>query len=194
MEARNLDLDNEKRQLRSKIRALKDQYSREILDYKSNIIHETLAGMREFQEASSVTAYVALPDEVQTLSLLENYCQRKKIFLPVVEGNDISFYRYTGYNSLKIGSFGIREPDPDSEKAELSDIDLFLVPGMAFDKNCNRMGRGKGFYDRILKHVKAPVWGVCFDFQLFDNIPVNQQDIKMTKVITDLTTVMAKME
>ena len=106
-----------------------------------------------------------------------------------MEGTDVVFYRYNGDKRLKIGTFGIKEPDSDSEKIEIHDIDLFIVPGIAFDGNRNRLGRGKGFYDRILQNVKAPILGVCFDFQLFDNIPVNQQDMKMTKIITDVVTV-----
>jgi 5-formyltetrahydrofolate cyclo-ligase len=86
---------------------------------------------------------------------------------------------------LKTGTFGIKEPDGRSEKAVISDMDLFIVPGIAFDRKYHRLGRGKGLYDRILIHVKKPVIGLCFSFQLFDDIPANQQDIKMTKIITE---------
>jgi 5-formyltetrahydrofolate cyclo-ligase len=185
MEAVDIEISKSKQWLRREISAIKKQYSKEALDYKSDIICENLVGTQEFKSVEKIAIYFSLPDEVQTLKLLEGGKGKKKIYLPVVSGNEISFYGYNGVNHLKTGAFGIKEPDSNSEKAEIFDIDLFIVPGVAFDRNYNRLGRGKGFYDRILYHVNKPITGLCFGFQLFDNIPAGQQDIKMTKIITE---------
>jgi len=81
-------------------------------------------------------------------------------------------------------SFGILEPEGESF-TELQDIDLIIVPGVAFDKNNNRLGRGKAYYDKLLNYVNCHKYGVCFDFQLVPNVPADQHDVKMDKVITD---------
>ncbi|MDR2384486.1 MAG: 5-formyltetrahydrofolate cyclo-ligase [Tannerella sp.] len=186
MEADDLtSIEKDKRILRNEISLIKKQYSTEILGYKSDIICKNLTDTPEFKNSARIAAYSSLPDEVQTLKLIEEWKEKKHIYLPVVEGNEMIFRKYNGANRMITGVLGIKEPDEDSEKTEISDIDLFIVPGIAFDRNYNRTGRGKGFYDRTLSHVNKPITGLCFKFQLYDNIPANQYDIKMTKIITE---------
>jgi 5-formyltetrahydrofolate cyclo-ligase len=189
MEAGNLkSIERNKRLLRSKITLLKRQVSGEMIDCMSGMICNNLVGTSEFENAGRIAAYFSLPDEVQILKLIDDWKDKKEIYLPVVEGNKMSFHKYHGADRLKTGVFGIKEPDENSEKIEISDVDLFIVPGMAFDRHFNRLGRGKGFYDKILNNVKKPVTGLCFGFQLFNHIPVSQHDKKMTGIITeDLT-------
>jgi 5-formyltetrahydrofolate cyclo-ligase len=189
MESGNLKgIEREKRLLRSEIAVLKKQFSKETIDCKSDKICNNLVRTSEFENADRIAVYFSLPDEVQTQKLIEGWKDKKEIYLPVIVGNEMKFHKYHGANRLKTGVFGIKEPDTDSEKTEISDVDLFIVPGMAFDRHFNRLGRGKGFYDRILNNVKKPVAGLCFGFQLFNHIPSNQYDKKMTKIITeDLT-------
>lgn len=102
--------------------------------------------------------------------------------LPVVEGENLSLQLYKGKASLKTGSFGILEPD-ETEKGIKPD--LIIVPGIAFDHQRNRLGRGKGYYDRLLSDTSIPTIGICFHFQLFDQIPTDIHDQKMSLIITD---------
>ncbi|MCD8193828.1 MAG: 5-formyltetrahydrofolate cyclo-ligase [Tannerellaceae bacterium] len=154
------------------------------MDKHSDAILTTLVGTPEFRQARSVAFYYALPDEVQTARFLNEWHTRKQLFLPVVKGDEIYFERYEGEQHLQSGSFGIAEPILKKENKEL-DFDLIVVPGVAFDRQLNRMGRGKGYYDRFLTQTKAHKTGICFDFQLFDQIPAASFDIKMDRIITE---------
>ncbi len=94
--------------------------------------------------------------------------------------------RYTGPECLVAGEqFGIGEPT-GPVYTDLEAIELIIVPGVAFDRKGNRMGRGRGFYDRLLKTTpKALKIGVAYDFQMLDSIPVEPFDVKMDRIITE---------
>jgi 5-formyltetrahydrofolate cyclo-ligase len=173
-----------KQQLRREVSNLKEKYSAKILDALSEKIQARVEQSSLFREAARIVCYHALPDEVQTAAFLEKWYGRKQIFLPVVDGERLRLYPYQGENNLKTGAFGIMEPQSDDEEA-IDGIDLAIIPGMAFDRQLNRLGRGKGFYDRLLPEFRKPVMGICYHFQLFDMVPVNAHDCKMTQVITE---------
>jgi len=137
-----------------------------------------------FIGANCVALYEALPGEVQTAAFIEKWYKSKTLLLPIVEGNDLKLSPYAGPESLRSGAFGILEPTAESTVSE-KEIDLIIVPGIAFDRALNRMGRGKGFYDRLLSSLPVPKMGICFDFQLFDKIPCEPFDIKMDCVISE---------
>ena len=105
--------------------------------------------------------------------------------LPLIKGNDLQLLLYAGKESLKTGVFGILEPSEDCEAVPESEIDLIIVPGVAFDRQHNRLGRGKGFYDRLLSTLDVPKIGICYDFQLKDQIPTEPFDRKMDLIITE---------
>ena len=85
---------------------------------------------------------------------------------------------------MHLGAFRIEEPDGDNT-VDISDIDLIIVPGVAYDRDGNRVGRGKGYYDRLLRRSTATTIGVCYDFQLFDEIDAEEHDIPVHFVVTD---------
>ena len=139
-----------------------------------------------FQKAKIVMLYCSLHDEVDTHTLIREYCQRKKILLPVVCGNDIHLRVCQGLNDMQIGAYGIEEPLGETFE-NVESIDLIVVPGMAFDNQCHRLGRGKGYYDRFLSDERlknAYKIGVCFSCQLLDKVPTDENDVKMDEVIT----------
>lgn len=138
-----------------------------------------------FRAASCIALYHALPGEVQTAAFIEKWYQKKKILLPLVVGDDLRLLLYEGPRSLQPGAFGILEPKEDGIEISGKEIDLIIVPGVAFDTEKNRMGRGKGFYDRLLSTLEAPKIGICFGFQLLPHIPVEPFDKKMDWVITE---------
>lgn len=137
-----------------------------------------------FCNAKCVAIYNALKDEVQTEDFINVWYEKKTIALPIVTGNEMEFHLYNAPLQIKIGQFGIKEP-LNTRLVKQQDIDLMIVPGVAFDINGNRLGRGRGFYDKYLQYLKIPVIGLCFDFQLLDTIPAEPHDKKMTAIITE---------
>lgn len=135
-----------------------------------------------FQQADTIALYHALPGEVQTAAFIEKWHTQKQILLPVIKDEDLSLHIYSGKETLKKGRLGILEPNTHSENTL---PDLIIVPGIAFDRQLNRLGRGKGYYDRLLSHISAPCMGICFQFQLFDQIPTDTHDQKMNLIITE---------
>jgi 5-formyltetrahydrofolate cyclo-ligase len=127
--------------------------------------------------------YYSLKDEVQTDAFIEKWYQQKNILLPVVQGEDLILRQYTGKESLQTGAYHIEEPVGEVFSS-YQKIDAVIVPGVAFDKKGNRLGRGKGYYDRLLPQLKATKIGICFPFQLVEEVPTEPFDIKMDKIIT----------
>lgn len=138
-----------------------------------------------FLMSDRILMYHSLPDELPTRSFLAKWKDRKKFFLPRVNGVNLDILPFDE-SRLELGAFHIEEPmgnetvDPDS-------LELIVVPAVAYDKAGNRLGRGKGFYDRLLTSTKAAKIGIGYDFQLLDSIPTEPHDVKMDAVITQNT-------
>ena len=175
-------IDRQKKELRKKIKQLKAQVSPGEMQRKSAEIFQKLEQDSDFLKAEVVLAYWAMPDEVNTHDFVEKWHKKKLILLPVIDGDDLILKRFEGKDKMMPEArFNILEP----QGAVFSDwnrIDYIIVPGVAFDYNKNRMGRGKAFYDKLLRNVKAKKVGVCFDFQYLPAIPVGQYDIPMDDV------------
>lgn len=165
--------------------SLKRSYTKTTLLDLSAKIMERLEETDLFRQASCIALYHAIAGEVQTAGLIEKWYREKKLLLPLVEGNDLRLLLYAGKESLKAGAFGIPEPTEDCVAVPESEIDLIIVPGVAFDREHNRLGRGKGFYDRLLSTLNVPKVGICYDFQLKDRIPVEPFDRKMDLIVTE---------
>lgn len=136
-----------------------------------------------FKRAHTILLYYSLKDEVQTHDFIDKWSNRKTILLPVVVTDNIELRIYTGKEYLAEGAFHINEPIGQAY-TNYDTIDLAIVPGVAFDENGNRLGRGKGYYDRLLPHIEATKIGICFPFQLLKRIPTEPFDKKMDKIIT----------
>lgn len=172
----------DKKELRCQIKAQKRQHTKEQLFEQSERILSKLEQHPDFVKAEKVMLYNALPDEVQTLDFLEKWHLRKKIILPTVVGDDIIPVEYGRDTAFAVGDFNILEPQ---NEPYLGDFDLIVVPGVAFDRKGNRIGRGKGYYDRFLsQHLEVKRIGICFDFQLVDEVPAETFDIRMDEVIS----------
>lgn len=176
----------EKQELRRQIRAAKKAVPLSEKLERSVPILDQVERLDEFQKASIVLLYWSMEDEVQTHGFVERWYLEKTILLPCVDGDDLKLRQYTGPECMKAGEqFGIGEPTGE-EFTRLDEIDMIVVPGIAFDKHNNRMGRGRGFYDRMLKSTpNACKVGIGFRFQLFENIPVEPFDVPMDKVIIE---------
>ena len=150
---------------------------------QSAAVWERLEKTDAFRNATHILAYWSMDDEVQTPAFIEKWTAAgKRFYLPSIQGDDLVIKRYQG--TLRPGEqFGI--PEPDGEQInDLTPITLVLVPGRAFDAQGNRMGRGRGFYDRLLPQLPHAVKaGVCFDCQKLPSVPVDDNDFKMDFVI-----------
>lgn len=172
-----------KQLLRNEIEDLKKNYSNDELQQFSNAIFSKIEETSVFANAKCVLAYYSFPGEVFTHDFIEKHAKDKTIILPVVQGDILILKEFKGVEAMKRSTYGILEPTGD-EFTDLSKIELAIIPGMAFDKNLNRLGRGKGYYDKLLSKIDAYLIGVCFSFQLKDEIPVEPHDIPMNCVIS----------
>ena len=140
-----------------------------------------LENTQQFKSAKTILLFHSLPDEVCTHELIEKYASKKKILLPVIDGEKWHIREYKG--DLKTGEYNIQEPT-GVNYYDYGSIDLVVVPGVCFDKDKGRVGRGKGYYDRILNEIKAFKIGICFDCQLLSKVPAEEWDVKMDQVMT----------
>lgn len=177
--------DTEKKALRKTIRELKMQYPIEEKKSKSENILKKIEQLDVFLQSKIVMAYWSMPDEVYTHDFILKWHNKKTIILPVVKDDELELRVFTGIENMSAGkAFNIGEP-MGKPFTDIQSIDLILVPGVAFDKQNNRLGRGKAYYDKLLKSVNASKIGICFDFQMVDSVPVDEHDIKMNRVISD---------
>ncbi|MBR4738980.1 MAG: 5-formyltetrahydrofolate cyclo-ligase [Bacteroidales bacterium] len=176
----------EKADIRKQMRELKRAVPPEEKLLRSDAILRQVAQTPEFQDARVVLLYWSMADEVQTHAFVEQWYHEKTLLLPCVAGDDLVLRQYTGPQCMVAGEqFGIGEPSGPVWTA-LDEVELIVVPGVAFDTGGNRMGRGRGFYDRLLKSTpRAVKIGVAYGFQILDEIPVEPHDVKMDIVIHD---------
>lgn len=177
-------METSKKDLRREIRLRKQGHSSEELGAMSEMVMAELERLDDFRKARTVLLYHSLPDEVGTHGFVERWKSEKRILLPVVVGDILKLRVYDGSSSLCAGAFNIEEPVGEEFDA-FDEIDLAVVPGMSFDREGHRLGRGKGFYDKLLPAVKCRKIGVCFDFQLMEHVPVEPHDVVMDMVLTD---------
>ena len=158
---------------------------------KSKLITEKLLNLSEVKVAKLIGIYMSFSSEVDTKDLIEQLLMLgKNIVIPRIYNNlEMGFYKISSINDLKNKNIlGILEPENNKEnKASKDDIDLMIIPGICFDLEKNRVGFGKGYYDRYLKNLNIKKIGICFDEQLLtgDTIATNKYDIKMDKIVTN---------
>lgn len=153
-----------------------------------NIIQSALTALPEYAAARSVALYTAFRSEVPTTGLLRQALSvGKEVLLPAVVGHGLVFRRIRCETDLLPGRYGILEPDGSCPQQEPDSIDLFVIPGVAFDLSGHRVGYGRGYYDRALHRYESggKLIGVCYDFQLVDVIAGEPHDVIMDRVITE---------
>ena len=154
---------------------------------QSELILSQLEKMTVFREAKTVLLYYPKNNEVDVLPLFKRYKRDKVLLLPVTHRNGMTANPYEGNDKMHRGKVGI--PEPTTPPFE-GNIDIIIVPAVAFDKEGNRLGRGGGYYDRFLKkQTHATIIGVGYDFQLVDEVPVRKHDQKMHRIILPSQTI-----
>ena len=182
-----MDIVKEKQKLRQEYIKLRKQLENK--KEKSKIIFNKLINDDDFINSNVIALYNSLDSEVDTNELIKySLGIGKTVVLPKVSSNNLKFYKIKENEIFKKSSFGVLEPIDNINNLVLeSSIDLVIVPGLCFDLNKNRLGFGKGFYDRFLINSNIKNIAICFDEQLLinGNLPINHQDIKVQKIITD---------
>lgn len=180
-----MNIDNQKKEIRKKIRALKNEISLDEKKDRSFFILNSLKGNSLYKRAKTVMLYWSMDDEVYTHDFVLEAAISKQVILPCVKGDILELREFKGLENLVDGEgFGIPEPS-GSLYTDTDSIDLIVVPGVAFDKRNNRMGRGRAYYDKLLRNTDCEKIGICFNFQLLEEVPVDEYDIKMDLVISE---------
>lgn len=196
--------------IRQQILAKRDSYTAKEIEEKSRKIFELLSDTKEYKDATDVLIYASTRYEVVTDDIiLDCLSEGKRVFCPKVtdrKSSTMKFVRIYSLEDLKEGYFGIREPEIDSESeiygkpgpkedTEAADANedetpfypLIIMPGVAFDRENNRIGYGGGFYDRFLSlHPKIRTIAICFECQMFDGIlPREAMDVRPDLIISE---------
>ena len=155
-------------------------YSQQILDQ--------LEQMTCFREAKTVLLYYPIQNEVDVLPLVKKYKREKTLLFPVSHRHGMTVHPYAGTKNMHRGKFGIPEPTTPAYEGE---IDLVIVPAVAFDAKGRRLGRGGGYYDRFIKKLTHTVLvGVGYDFQLIDEVPAARHDQHVHRIILPSKTIL----
>ncbi|MEJ0089660.1 MAG: 5-formyltetrahydrofolate cyclo-ligase [Limisphaerales bacterium] len=181
-----LSTSNHKSELRSKIRIALEKISPAVRAVESIELGERLK--TQIPSAHTILFFAPLPDELDIWPMLElSMALGTTCALPFFD-SERGVYGARVLEKLAAdivtGKFGVREPSASCADISLDKFDLVLVPGMAFDLNGNRLGRGQGFYDRLLEKVSGIKCGLAYDFQLLENIPTEPHDAKVDFVFT----------
>jgi 5-formyltetrahydrofolate cyclo-ligase len=162
-------------------------------DDLSRTICATFMSLPEYAAARTVMFYVDVRSEVRTRhSLPEALGQGKRIVVPWCLNGELELFHLESMDELAVGAYRILEPKPELREAAAKrlkpeELDLVMVPGVAFDRTGARMGHGFGYYDKLLQHARpdAPLVALAFECQLFDSIPTQAHDIFMDRIITE---------
>lgn len=177
-----------KKRLRREMRDKRASLGEEKRNELSALIQDNLMASQYWQSASAVALYVAKIDEADTWQLLEiAWNAGKKVILPKITDKKRGLMRFvacSGAGGLRPGVFGQLEPLYHAGKTPVETLspDLFIMPGLAFDKSGRRLGQGGGFYDRFLachKNWNCPRMALGFSFQLVENIPADKHDLSI---------------
>jgi 5-formyltetrahydrofolate cyclo-ligase len=160
---------------------------------KNRQIVDSLTALPEYSGGKTVLCYVSFRTEVATLDLLARMINEgKRVVVPYCEADRLELFHFIDFADLAPRTLGILEPKPELRALEdrhvpVRDIDLFVLPGLAFDRDGGRLGYGKGYFDRLLKLARpdALLAAIAFECQLFDAIPMTPQDIRVDAVVTE---------
>jgi 5-formyltetrahydrofolate cyclo-ligase len=173
--------------LRRQLRGEVARHTATELAEASRAICERIVAHKQWREAQTVLLYAPLSGEPDVRSLIESALEAAKLVaLPRYEQVAARYEacRVTDSKGLRTGQFGVLEPSAECPVCELNELDLALVPGIGFSLNGCRLGRGKGFFDRMLSEVRGWKCGVAFDWQVTVEIPTEPHDIRLNSIVT----------
>jgi 5-formyltetrahydrofolate cyclo-ligase len=186
-----VDFQQRKKEIREQAHAnRKEQPNKEEL---SRAICERFVALPEYAAAKTVMFYVDVRTEVRTREYLPQVLGcGKRIVVPYCVDGELELFLLDSMDELAVGMYKILEPKAElrslpEKRVDVKELDLIMVPGVAFDRTGARMGHGFGYYDKLLEHARpdAPLVALAFECQLFPEIPTAPHDIFMDKIITE---------
>lgn len=182
-----------KREIREKAHA--NRQAQADKDAVSGRILEKFGKLDEYASARVVMVYIDVRTEVRTRAFLpQALAQRRKVVIPFCVDRDLELFHLESLDELAVGMYKILEPRADlreqpEKRVAMEEVDLVMVPGVAFDRRGARMGHGFGYYDKLLERARpdAPLVALAFECQIFDEIPTQPHDIFMDAIVTEKT-------
>lgn len=186
----------DKSEIRKKILSIRNNLKPEEVEYKSKIIIDKLTSLDKYKNSKVVFVYMSFNNEVKTYNLIERMLiENKRVVIPYTDTKNTVIIP-SEIKSLKddlvLNPFGYYEPVLGKVKqVETEELDLIVAPGVVFDDSLNRVGFGKGYYDRILskKRKDTKVIAVAYEFQVVNEVPTEPHDVKMDMIITEERTI-----
>jgi 5-formyltetrahydrofolate cyclo-ligase len=186
-EISGLTILKQKQLLRSEMRLLLKKNLKRGRTSKNSkpLFEKKFLTLPQWEEASSILLYAPLPEEPDLLSCLKIFSE-KRFFFPRIEKNKLSLYEWSSQRYWVFGSYGLQEPDPNTwTVGSIEEIDLAVIPGLAFDDRGGRLGRGGGFYDRLLSDPRWRGWkvGAAWPWHVVRNVPREPHDVMMDALL-----------
>lgn len=182
----------DKKEIRRKVISKRDLLKNKIeLD---EVIEKKLKDNKIYKNSKNIFIYLGFGSEINTIKYVEDFLQEgKKIIVPYTDMKNKVMYgiEINTLDGLKKNKFGILEPTDGSEIFNKEDIDLIIMPGVAFDRSGNRVGYGGGYYDKFLSEINSdiPTIALAYDIQILEEVPSEKHDIKVYMVITEKETI-----
>ncbi|MFL0247839.1 5-formyltetrahydrofolate cyclo-ligase [Candidatus Clostridium stratigraminis] len=178
----------DKKELREYMKIIRDSMTIENKADKDSNIFSQIIMNKNYNEAKTIMTYISFGSEVDTLCIIKHALENNKIVsVPKIINKSLGMkaIKIEALGDLVKNKIGILEPVSFDNEIDAKDIDLFLIPGLAFDKNGGRIGYGAGYYDRFLKasEVSSIKMGLAYDSQLMDGVPMTENDVYMNIVI-----------
>lgn len=156
---------------------------------KDSLVAQNLLSLDEIKKADTVLCYISLDDEICTDEIVRVLLDSgKSVGAPYCVNNNgnMDFYYITDFDDLRIQSFGVREPVIEKCKKVTSfDNTIIILPGLCFDPNGNRLGYGKGYYDRFLQIHSLISVGLCYNSLIVKKVPTDMYDKKADIIVTE---------
>jgi 5-formyltetrahydrofolate cyclo-ligase len=179
-------LADQKRALRRALRARVRALTPGERETAGEAIAARVADSAEFSRCARLGLYSALPDEVTVTALLERaLAAGKRVLYPRLDAQGGLELAPAARDALVPGRYGVLAPRPEIPPVELAPDDLLLLPGVAFTRSGARLGRGGGHYDRLLRAIPAPAFGVAFELQIEPALPMEAHDQRVRAVVTE---------
>lgn len=188
-----------KKEFRKKVINLRKEKDKDFIKHNSDIITEKLLQLDCIKNAKTIMLYLDFNNEVSTDNLINHLIDLGKIVaspITLKEERKLIPTQITNLKEgIKYGAYNIREPKPEfSPSIDIKDLDVVIVPAVAYDKNCYRLGYGGGFYDRFLENLRedAVTVGIAFDLQIFNEVPKEPHDAQLDYIVTESTILTSK--
>jgi 5-formyltetrahydrofolate cyclo-ligase len=185
---KDYNVNHEKRRIRCEMLSARVRLSENEVNKKSDTISKNLFSFHRYKQAKNIALYASTNNEVKT-DIIFNHAKERgmKVYFPRIEGPVLKFHEIENLVLLYSGKFGIPEPTEYYPITSAEDLDLVIIPGIAFDPYGRRIGYGKGYYDRSIKPISIEKRvGLAFSFQILDSVPACAGGSSLGIVITEL--------